>query len=113
MLQTKDGNRLEVIKTKKPDRLEELIGEGIQILLGFRPILLDSYKGYNLVQYKYLIYAVPLSLGHIDLTREDDINHHGIFTARTRHEAQELIESDNTSKVLKFFTKGSIETIQS
>lgn len=49
------------------DELEELIGERIWISEK-SPMLLSTYRGFNLVKYKESIYALHESIGPIDLT---------------------------------------------
>jgi radical SAM superfamily enzyme YgiQ (UPF0313 family) len=57
------------------------------------PRLIGSYKGYNLVSYDEFIYAVPLSLGPLDLTRQDAREKPGILVTLTESEARSLIDN--------------------
>lgn len=59
------------------------------------PQLIGSYKGYNLVSYDEFIYAVPLSLGPLDLNRQDHREKPGILVALTESEACNLITNNN------------------
>jgi hypothetical protein len=62
------------------------------------PDLVGSYKGYNLVNYNHLTYGIPISLGHIDLRKEEDRTRPGIIPAETLQQLKNLI--DNT--VIKY-----------
>lgn len=78
-----------IITARTMEEMEGALGEHISKDI---PILLTSYKGYNLVRYGSLVYAVPLSLGSLDLCREEDRHREGILTAETTEKAQELVD---------------------
>ncbi|MBF0316828.1 MAG: glycosyltransferase family 2 protein [Nitrospirae bacterium] len=56
------------------------------------PALLRTYKHYNVVKYKKIIYAIPSSLGKIDFTNEAQINVEDILRGATIEEVTALIE---------------------
>ncbi|MDH5763829.1 MAG: class I SAM-dependent methyltransferase [Nitrospinota bacterium] len=57
----------DVIISETLDQLEDLIGERIWVS-SESPMLLSSYRGFNLVKYKEHIYALHESIGPLDLT---------------------------------------------
>ncbi|MEK6791521.1 MAG: radical SAM protein [Deltaproteobacteria bacterium] len=63
---------------------------------GASPALLESYKGYNLVGFEHKVYAVPITLGHLDLRDEAARAMPGILAATGRVEARALIEATLT-----------------
>lgn len=81
------------IKAKTLVEIEQLIGETIHPL-GFSlpPRLLDSYKGYNLVLYRNRLYAVPISLGQVNLAKEEDRSLPGLIVGEDLEQARSLID---------------------
>ncbi len=68
----KERNLPNVVNAKTLQEIEKLISE--RISFADCPVLLDSYKEYNLVQYKNRIFAISQSLGDVDLARENEVN---------------------------------------
>ncbi len=61
------------VETKEMEKKMNAL-RGVSISSAPTPIFLDSYKGYNFVQYRDSIYALSQSLGEIDLSIEDSQN---------------------------------------
>jgi predicted O-methyltransferase YrrM len=57
------------------------------------PPLLESYKAYNLVRYGKKIFALPWSLGPIDITQEADRKQDAILSADSIKAVRNLIDS--------------------
>lgn len=55
-------------------------------------ILLDSYKGYNLVKYRNHIYGIPQSLGPVDLNQKKYRKHPSILLAEIKPDLEKLID---------------------
>ncbi|MBI5235968.1 MAG: hypothetical protein HY886_06950, partial [Deltaproteobacteria bacterium] len=66
---------------------------------GASPVLLESYKGYNLVGFEHKVYAVPITLGPLDLRDEAVRAMPGILAATGKAEAHALIEATLPSHV--------------
>ena len=45
---------------------------GVNVSFSAVPVLLDSYEGYNVVQFKDRIYGISQALGHLDLLEEEE-----------------------------------------
>jgi len=57
------------------------------------PVFLESYKGYNIVQYLDRVLVVPIALGRLNLTLRKDRERPGIFTTADLHHAKSAIDS--------------------
>jgi len=68
----KDRSLSTVVKANSLQEMNELLGE--RISSADYPILLESYKGYNFVQYKNCIFVFSQSLGDINLAYENEAN---------------------------------------
>jgi glycosyltransferase involved in cell wall biosynthesis len=55
------------------------------------PHLLGAFKGYNLVRYKDLFYAVPQNVGALDLRLEEARKHPEILTAKSKENLEALV----------------------
>ncbi len=79
------------------------------ISVGEQPILLYSYKEYNLVKFKEDIYGLPRILGTIDFYKQDELSHPDIIKAITEDIVKRLIDrklsllSKLTTSVKKIF----------
>ncbi|MFZ5644985.1 MAG: B12-binding domain-containing radical SAM protein [Bacillota bacterium] len=62
------------------------------------PQLIGSYRGFNIVRYRYSVYAVNQSLGELDLTREDHRSLSGVFKVKSWQEAGSQIDSFLSSR---------------
>lgn len=60
------------------------------------PMLVTDHNKYNIVYYDKVFYAVPQSLGPMDLTNEEDRSRPGILRAKSGEEAKNLIDQVST-----------------
>lgn len=82
-----NGEKLSIAQqelSEKDRKIEALQGEiaemderintlrGVKVSSASAPILLDSYKGYNFVQYGDHIYAISQALGPLDLSQDEE-----------------------------------------
>jgi hypothetical protein len=58
----------------------------------YQPPVIGEYKGYNLMRYKKLTYAVPQHINQFDVTDEVEQQNPLIITGRSVHEAKKLID---------------------
>lgn len=65
-------NHPKVLSAKNLGEVEKLVDEKLSFTT--LPVLMNSYNGYNLIQYKDRIYAIAQALGNIDLTQENEQN---------------------------------------
>ena len=59
---------------------------------GYAPILISSYKSYNLVEYGKAVLAAPLALGPMDLRDESERSREGILACASEEEARSRID---------------------
>lgn len=86
-----DRRRPQVLKAKTLSQAGELINETYQPKAGTMSKLLGQYRNYNLVEYDYRVYGLPLSLGHTDLSDEAHRQRSGIISATTAQQVREKI----------------------
>lgn len=75
-------------------------GFAVEPQSGSPPRLVDSYKGYNIVDYNKQFYGVPQSMGTLDLSKKEDRGREGILVGKDRKEIEQLID-----KAIKSQTK--------
>ncbi|MBI5235165.1 MAG: glycosyltransferase [Deltaproteobacteria bacterium] len=56
------------------------------------PLLLDSYKGYNIVSWKDAFFGIPLYLGDVDLSDAKARSHKDVLTADSRRRVDAAID---------------------
>ncbi|MGA2916325.1 MAG: glycosyltransferase [Sedimentisphaerales bacterium] len=56
------------------------------------PRLEKSYRGYNIVKYRKLIFAIPQSIGHVDLNNEKRTNNPDILQSHSNSQIKKLID---------------------
>ena len=94
LTQEKNRKRPVIISAKTKWDLEQaILKDGLP---PGTPVLLDSYKKYNRVHYRDLIYSVPHSLGPINLTSKENLSAPGILIASSRREAKRQIDQRDT-----------------
>jgi len=96
-----DRKHKEIIVSKDRKEIEKLIDKAIQSrpkaqpkekAADRSPKLIQSYKGYNIVEYNNRFYGVPQSLGILDLRKEEDRNRDGILVGKDIEEIKTLIK---------------------
>jgi hypothetical protein len=96
-----DRRHKEIIVSKDRKEIEKLIDKAIQSrpkahskveAVDQPPILVGSYQGYNIVDYRGQFYGVPQSLGPLDLSKEKDRGHKEIVVSKDRREIEKLID---------------------
>lgn len=103
---TEEGerNRPEVVKANSLQEVEKLIGERISFV--DYPVLLDSYRGYNFVQYKNRMFAISQDLGEIDLGSVNEI------ILKKHIEDRKCIIGDSISEVKHLLDQLLYESLQ-
>jgi glycosyltransferase involved in cell wall biosynthesis len=79
---------------------EELIDEADPA--GYIQEPLDDYKGYNLVRYRGRVFAVPQTLGEVNLADEELRTRPEILFSRTREEVEKLIQHQLQSFAVEY-----------
>jgi len=75
------------------DDLEEAISYTVSApVYAEEPLLITSYRGFNIVQYKDTVYAIYQLMGTLDLRREDHRSLPGIIKAKSWQEAESQID---------------------
>lgn len=58
----------------------------------YQPPVIEGYRGYNLIRYGKLVYAVPQYIQQFDVTNEQDRQNQVIIAGRSAHEVKKLID---------------------
>jgi len=83
-----------------PNTLSEWSKEKIQNMLQTvtSSVLLDEYKGFNIVQCGQWLYAASQGLGSLDFTQDRDRQHPEVISAKVRSEIEALIDERLSSE---------------
>ncbi len=92
-----DRGRKGILVGKDRRDVEYLIDKAIQSQIKVKavdssPHLAGSYQGYNIVDYKGSFYAVPQSVGSLDLSKEENKNRAGLLIGKERKEVEQMID---------------------
>ena len=104
----RERERDEIIKAKDLNEAESIVGEKIYT----PPVLLESYKGFNLLDFDGSIYALKtMALGHVDIIRADE------KTLKMYRQNRELFFTESVDKVKRLVDESDrdsrIEALQS
>ena len=82
-------NHPEVKRAKTIEEIQDLTGE--EIYDNNVPILMDTYRGHNLIRYKNIFYAVSQDIGNLDLSMKENRRHPEVLSAKNRITLERLI----------------------
>ena len=86
-----ESNAPAVLTAKTLEEMATLIGEAIQPKPDPASKLVGHYKNHSLVEYDYQVYALPHSLGPVDLSDELIRKYSGFLAAETTEDVRQLI----------------------
>ena len=99
LMKSRDRQRPEIRCARSLEAAKSIINELIREEAGSypqEPVLLETYRDYNLVQFRAKIYAVPLSPGPIDLTNERARSNSQILAAKSVEQAKLIVDQGQT-----------------
>ncbi|MBF0518748.1 MAG: hypothetical protein HQK92_03400 [Nitrospirae bacterium] len=89
-----DRTRKGIVTGKELDEIKMLIDKEIlNIEQNTHPKLVGDYHTYNIVKYRGQFWAIPQSMGYLDLSKEYIRNLKGILVGKNRREIETLIDN--------------------
>ena len=86
-------NDINSIKAKIIQAIKKNVAESQKQTISYPvPILLESYRKYNIVAYRNYFYGIPRALGTLDISKVEDINREGIIKNKIKSKLIETLK---------------------